>query len=611
MSITPPKPEPPEASQGKEQPGTALWNAQAGQVALGLSPSPHKQADPLNPLAPTPLERKLELSREQWDKEHREHGKRWKDSPQGRVAIRFFSRAGMGAFGYALGSWYFTRRMKGYTPHGEVGNEVQAIARGFDKMVFDPLKHAVNALGFDGKAFTTFRPTAMFEGYKELGRSGGHDVALVTGDFFTMSVFDYWGRCIADMFDPNVKVEWVNDDGTVNYKKATTHFGKNWWNAITFAGGEDWAVAALYVLLMRHVGTPLVSKFSPAYQHAFDHGDSSGGIILGKNGLVKGNNIGAAVFNIWERFTTYNVGTLLFREAYTEIGDRLTNWQKGKPSDPFIVSATAQDTPLETTQKGIGEFGSWLARSAVKGTMYMLPAVPFFWITRAPQHSYVSVFSKPGEGVLMYGANKVLRANSHLADAANFSHLTPVYYSLSRRLGINPFTPEGFNYKTVKTDALGAALRPFGNFSDAARNALAAPIETLFKPLFGNDANSLANSYILASISYFPYFAAKSDILSKAWDTGRTDVAVERMNSGLWHLDGREARAGAKEIWQSISAGKLADPEREREAQCRIEKDLSPSDSSYEFISRKPGAQCNVSSASRLRDMPSPSASVH
>lgn len=555
------------------------------------------------------------LSDEQWQKEFQNNGLRWKDSPLGRLGIRTVSRGLFGAAAFTWASYYSGAKMVGYTPHGKVQNWVQGIARAYDVLAGVPIKKAVTLLGMDGEKFLTFRPTQTYTGYKGFGRSLGHEVIGVTFDFGAMSIGDFWGRKLADAVDPNVKLDWVNNDGSINPSKAASNFVKNWWTAITYSAGEDWAVAVPYVLTMRHIGTPAINKIFPGYLQDYDRNGNGGSLLVNNAGKITGNLTMAGVMNLWERFTTYNVGTLMFREMYAWTGDKLKyTMNTGKLPNLIDTDPGAPvRTGSETVAHAASQFGHWMARDVLKGTMYMLPAVPFFWASRVPQHKYRGYFINAEKGALTYGPQrKPLRVNSMVSDP-EFNHLTEVYFGKTNERAINPFSAKGFDPHAKTYGMMDTLLTPIGRASDA--------VHSLFSPLTNwlernhtwvnnnlgmnldvslqgkarlKGGAAVTHTYTNAAIAYTPYFWAKSDMLSNYWDTGRTDVSLDRIVDGALARNWSEVKAGANETWHSITGRPLPARERELEAQCRIASDISPHDSEYEVNAPTPHARCNT-----------------
>ncbi|MBV8939558.1 MAG: hypothetical protein JO089_06935, partial [Alphaproteobacteria bacterium] len=228
---------------------------------------------------------------------------------------------------------------------------------------------------------------------------------------------------------------------------------------------------------------------------------------------------------------------------------------------------------------------------------YMLPAVPFFWVTRVPQHKYRGYFIHPEKGMLRYGEEgAALRVTSPFIDP-HFNHMTPVYFEKTGERALNPFGPHGFDPHAVSYNIVDAALTPMGRLNDQIREWFKPAgawlqrhadtvrkytgIEMDVTPLGRKklpDGIGITNTYVNAALAYTPYFAAKSDVFGYAVDDGRTDLAIERMNKGAFTLNPGEFFAGANEIYHSVAHHELPDPAREAMAEKRLLGHSSPSD---------------------------------
>jgi hypothetical protein len=563
--------------------------------------------------------------------------KAWKDSPKGRGVIRAFSRGVMGTAVFALAGLYAGKTMKHYSPHKpfEELQGAEYIARFYDNVLGKPLKAAADFVkeGSGDKLVNDFRPSIFFSGYGgKKGRSLGHEVVMVTFDFAAMSIGDFWGRKIMHTLDPNGEPpKWKRKDGSIDWSEATKTFGKNWWTALTYSAGEDWAVAVPYVLTMRHVGTPLVNKMIPGYRFDFDLNGVGGGLKINEKGRITGNFTTAGVINLWERFTTYNVGTLLFREAYRWAGTRIKHWWKtgDMPDivqpDPGHPNRSMADEAVD----GAKQFTRWFARGVVKATLYMIPAVPFFWITRVPQHKFKGPFIHPEKGPLLYmkemenGSREL--AAVHATTLHNPAHprtrftdikFTPhteVFFgdALHQEKAGNPFKYGPIDPNAQTWGVVDTLLNPIAKATVTARETLRKPLGPVFDFLAtftnkirkflgrpvgklsnegGTEGRKRAGTYILASMAYTPYFWAKSDYLADKLDYGRMDVAVERMLGGAGHVNPGEFKAGIGEMWQAIKRQPLKDTKRELYAQCREATDESPSDNKLDIASYSNGS---------------------
>lgn len=582
----------------------------------------------------------LNLSPDQWKKEADDNaGKPWTSSLEGRLAIRAFSRGVMGAAFFAVGNRYCRYAMNSFDPakglkpyHPEQAlSEVhwtQApmhfMAKTFDTVAGKPIKMVVNALGGDGERATTFRhshtfASGMVVNNKPRGRSLGHEVMSVTFDFAAMSVGDGIGHDIAGLFDPNVKKSWIKD-GKIDYPQAVKQLASNTFRYLSYNAGEDWAVALPYVYYIR-AQRNLINKFSPGFLYDSDRGLNGGSLKVDDHGKVIGNYNIEGALDLQGRFTAYNAGTLMYREAYLGMLDKYQRWKDdGTP----MFQMDEKKSLLESAWDGIKSLTRWVARDSIKATIYMTPSMPFFWMTRAPQTKYKGLFIHPEKGVVTYwnkdfrnpitgmmGRNDAVHANEmRHRHGGDFGPETPLYFRNydDRTMrwdggfdqpAANMFTDKGFNPYNETFGPVDKVLNTFGSISNNARREQHRWVRNLGKkygydwnapigsslervnPRFERTINTvkdLQNAYTLAAISYTPYFMAKTDTFSHMWDNGRMDNAVERTLDGIGSLNPSEFGAGVAEIWQTIKGGPLRDPEREADAKRAMEQDLSPPD---------------------------------
>lgn len=545
-----------------------------------------------------------DLSQQAW-----EHSKKpWNASPQGRFAIRLVTRGVMGAAFFTVGGSVAGKWLKNYDTEASLlkqDNPLSFISKLIDIVVGKPVEVTVRTVGkvigheapeVLGKRAVTFRPTNNFTTAKSMpsGRSLGHETSLVTFDFFCASIGDAWGRDIAGWIDPNAKKDWMKD-GHIEWPKAIKQALKSTWRYVTYNGGEDWGVAIPYVYFMKGQ-RQLLNHFSPGFKMDFDRNFNGGSARASGNEII-GNYNRVGILDLQSRFVVYNMGTVAYRELYNHIGDTL----KGKKS----VLYGAADKP---EVHGIGAKAvnvvKWMARSVIKGGIYMTPAVPFFWITRTPQSKHRAAIIDPEKGVMVYpgkdGASHLVTPD-YAENPANYidGKLKPiegVHYAMpnevTRKLekGISAIAPmdyitrpHGKSFGTVD-----AVVNTAGRVSTKARRELLEQATKLndagggvvgkkIKDWVGQDLRSLSNTYSNAAISYMPYMYAKAEF-ANLWDDGKMDMSIERAIDGATKLNFGEFKAGLREIGYSILHKPLPDIKREMEAQRRIELDDSAAD---------------------------------
>ena len=585
-------------------------DAQPSAVAAGAKPE-NTPAQATQDPAP---QAKPDLSLKTWEASKLA----WHDTPQGRAGIRLFSRGILGAAAFSAGGWYATRSvgMMGYefypdverrTPYGKYLREnvkmpLKIIARTIDEVAGKPIKWAVTAATGNehlGERAVRFRPmSAKFSGRfnNTFGRSLGEEVIGITFDFFSASIGDAFGRDIADALDPNVKKSWQDDKGHIKPGEAVKTLGKTAWRYVTYNGGEDWAVALPYAYFMKGQRA-LLNRVSPGFKFDANDGLNGASFKVDKNANIIGNYNAVGAFDLQSRFTVYNMGTLLYREAYDWVGNLL----KGNPTHLY-------GDPYEKREgRGIFEKASevtkWMARGVVKGFIVMTPSVPFFWITRTPQTKYKATFINPtDQSMLTYslgneddpsklqnGLLKGLVRTRHKEGKVDFTENSPVGFR--KFIGeLGPDSPNGWkpigspsvslnplqhgvdlNSSQYNHGIVSSVMQPFGKANDTLREKY---------------RNSLVNykvaapemsRFINASISYTPYMYMKAE-MAHMYDTGKMDMAAERLIDGAAKLNMGEFKAGLGEVWNTILQRPLKDPAREAEAIRRIHSDTSAPD---------------------------------
>lgn len=583
-----------------------------------------------------------DLSSASWRKSHLALHETW----YGRAAMRSFSRGILGAAAFAWGGHYASRSqgLKGTVFNREIGQFEQreysfdfskenhnnwfvrknwnkplvVIARGIDEVVARPLRWAATVVTGDrdvGERFVRFRPMSMkYSGrFSDAvgGRSLGEEVIGITFDFFCASIGDAFGRDVVDFFDPNAKKSWIDNNNNIRPGEALKTAGKTAWRYLTYNGGEDWAVAIPYAYFMKAQRSAL-NKLSPGFK--LDANESGNGTaykvakVRDENGNIVGskvigdyNFVGA--MDLQSRFTVYNIGTLMYREAYDWVGNRLRGIPTNLYGDPNVHH---EHHGLRDTATGLAK---WAARSIVKGTMVMTPAVPFFWITRVPQGSYKGTFIDPTDQSMLtyskgnehdpslpqYGLVKELletraqdpyyqgKTKFHDQMPVGFRKFTGVIDPIhspngwraigSPSVGINPFHGgfEAYNYP-YKRGVMSTIMRPIGKLNNAVRTRFRHSMEPHVGPV-------AMSRFINASASYTPYMYMKAET-ANLFDNGKMDMAAERMIDGAFSLNKKEFKAGLGEVWRSMLQQPLRDPVREAQAQYRIKADTSAADAS-------------------------------
>ncbi|NBX03579.1 MAG: hypothetical protein EBR02_05915 [Alphaproteobacteria bacterium] len=579
--------------------------ADGGALSASAAPAPDKEP---------------ELSLEKWEKDKLP----WRDTVGGRAAIRLFSRGLLGAAFFAWGGKYARNAIDGDKAMGmhgysfdfakgaenhwnfaqDIKSPLKLIARGVDKFVATPIKWATKTIGFSeekAERLVRFRPMSVKfrntgeSSIKHGGRSLGEETIGITFDFLCASVGDALGRDIADSLDKNVKKDWLDNKGHINVEKAAKTAGKNLWRYLSYNGGEDWAVAIPYAYYMKGQRR-LLNRINPGAKLDINENNNGAAFKIdvadGKSKIV-GNYNATGVYDLQSRFTVYNMGTLLYREAYDWVGNMLS----GHPT--HLYGAPDAPDKHKTIVEKAEDVAKWVTRGVVKGFIYMTPATPFFWITRTPQTAYKGTFIHPEtEAMLGYktggfykddGTPEFKLIKYEGLEKGSFTKDTPVYLRHftgkidkiksprgwetlgSPSVHLNPFHDGKFDYGRSRGGAAADWLAPFGRMSDAYRKKV-VKLGGRFG-FSGADASRFAS----ATVAYTPYMFMKAET-ARAWDTGKMDLAAERMIDGAFKWDAKEFKAGAKEVWNTILQKPLDDAEREKEGQRRIQVDTSAAD---------------------------------
>jgi len=576
----------------------------------------------------------LDLSPDNWEREAKtEAGRPWSATPQGRLAIRSLSRGIMGAAFFTWGGLQ-VRKLVDYHPDKEAQNYMHILAKCFDKCAGKPIEWTMTQLaGAEaGRRAVTFRPTKQtssvlgLDGKQLGGRSLGHEAVAITFDFAMASLGDALGRDLAGLFDPNVKKKWVRKDGSVDFPEAVKGLVKNTWRYLSYNAGEDWAVALPYAYYVR-AQRNLINHFSPGFCYDSDRNLNGGSFKIDDHGKIVGNFNKEGALDLQGRFTVYNMGTLLYREAY----DYAANLINGRPASLYGPRRDLDEPRGKMgVVGGITNFGKWVARGVVKAGIYMTPAVPFFWITRTPQTKYRGLFIHPEKGLLTFKDSTGQLDGLYCHSAYTVPKLSnpgePTFFcryngDMTQRSSIDgtfgwddrPSGIPNLAAPSLRPDPYGQTFGPFDSVLNAAgkfnnrhrgildklapswvdddsstagrtlRHALGlklGPLNATSTGHSGGRGDSIRrflHPMVNASFSYTPYMYAKGEA-ALLWDSGKMDVATERMIDGAANLNWGEFSQGAGETWRAIFKQKFKDPEREQLAQDRIRQDTSLAD---------------------------------
>ncbi len=537
---------------------------------------------------------------------------RWWHTRQGRIGTRIFSRGITGSLLYALGSIAAEKALKGYHPDIKAGaahydefdnstlsKMIRSIARGIDHSITPAIRSMF------GEEAVRFRDTRHFTGQAEgvLGRSLGHEMVDVTFNFACASVGDATGRNIAKLIDPNEPISWLkgNEFDPKQFAKSQL---KAAWKIFSYNQGEDWFAGLPYVYLMKAQRNGIenhTGEWGKGFKYVFDHSNTNA-VKVDKNGTVTGDYYWQNALDYQLRFTYYNIATLMFREMYTSVGNRITAWRNGDKIDDgnFPTSAAEAGQFVVNVAK---DSALYLARSVVKGFITMTPTVPFFWFFRVPQANSRALAINPELGPMVISPSmlKGEKGVSYLApnfrntpELKEVNRLTDgkTIYKLQEKNFINTEEPFKLGFQNEpspsrpinnpyanapaipdadgKKDPMRADwFDPFKNenvgFFRRASNASGNAANALAKRMYSGlnefrlglaiDATSQQLSratldHVNSAVAYTPYFAAKTEFAQL--DTVALDHGIDRTLSGLSHLDGKEITNGFKETIYAI-----------------------------------------------------------
>ena len=557
----------------------------------------------------------------------------WNATPQGRAFVRVFSRGIVGAGAFTAGGIMAASAMRHYKAGETLAetipsfnplkwlekehiNPLQTLARIIDHTIAPVIRGGTKLITGSEEmaaASTHFRPTRIAGAHT--GRTLGQEIVGVTFDFGAASIGDAVTRDAFDAIDPAVKKSWINENGSFDYDKMAKSAAKASWRYVTYNQGEDWAVALPYVYYMKGQRS-LINHHSPGFDKDFDHGMNGGAMKtrqVGDENHVVGNYHKEGIADLTSRFTVYNMGTLMYREAYDYVGNRLA----GKQGSLY---GSLEENAQKSTLQQIADIPKWMARSVIKAGIYMPGPALIFSLIRTPQHRYKGIMvDQDHDAFVMYdhanASNRQHPDTVHVGEpfrlnngVSTYDKTTPVFLRKQEyengsykwnNLDVpisNPhahvigdtydmatqFTHGDLDHYVFNPIAKGsnAVRRGVQKLAPAAGYVLANNERPLNDKSF-NDFKQRMNMYAGAAMAYTPYMWSKAET-ARLWDDGKMDLSAERMIDGITHLSLSETAAGAHEIWNSILQKPLPDAEREKEAKQRKKEDTSPSDAFHD-----------------------------
>ncbi len=568
----------------------------------------------------------------------------WSDSMGGRAVIRLISRGIVGAAFFTLAARHARVQLADYNPQKiDRSKPLQWIAKTFDVTFGKAIsgttrgvsrlaglseaqveRNAWNAVNFRTKIYTHSKDGLLgAAGSPKNGRSLGAEMTAISFDFAMMSIGDAMTRNFIQMLDPNIKKTWwLNDQGEIAGVGDNRHFsaskwiqstGRAAWRILSKNQGEDWAVSLPYVYqmrLQRHVMTRLMEHDLKGSKLFFDNALNGAAYKVNNAGQIIGDYNLAGAADLHARFVGYNVYTLMFREGYDTVANKLKQWKESG----YQVTPHLPAHPLQSLGHGLNNTVRYVIKSTIKANMYMNPAVIPFWLMRVPSSkwrgslinaeigkgenaiaSHISfdervarrsaemnvpeaemrkrmVVDKDGATILNYNTNRD-KITPYEIGKPQPDHMWFGNQKVTNPMkGLNtPYDSNAYaHYEPGVSSSFSKALNPIGKFSywlggKATRLAEALP-ESGLKRLIGmNEANPLLHdaagrerfmrTMVDASLAYTPYFYTKTELGLRVDDTpstggrGKMDTAIYGLMDNLAALKFRSAGRSIKEMW--------------------------------------------------------------
>lgn len=457
----------------------------------------------------------------------------WAATPSGRLAIRAVSRGIMGAAFYAWGGQKATADMAGYDPENPQ-NFIQHIAKFFDVAAGKPIKKIF------GENAVTFRPTLDRTGARTLGE----DVVDNTFNFAMATVGDAVGRNIVGLFDPNAEAKWRDETGKVNFPKAL--------KGTIFAAGrvfeaqmEDWFVAVPYAY-QKKAQRKVINKISPGFEYDADRALNGSSFKVDESGNVIGTYTLEGAIDLQGRFTGYNIGTMMFRDAMKSAKKKLGHHFDREDQELEVNLPASPGSVARTGVDGIRNSIRYTIKSAVKATLIMTPSVPFFWSMRTTQGKHNSLLIGP-DGKPLHDAQGI-NIRNHRENWDSAFGITHDGRRVKNQFADPDFDPYSPTYGTIDT-----MINPFGK---AAHNATikAQEIAAELAGKFGKDvdgAKDFTNRYVNGTMAYTPYIYAKNEFAHR-WDNAQMDSSIYRAIDGAFSFNLKEMKAGMKDIRSAL-----------------------------------------------------------
>lgn len=467
--------------------------------------------------------------------------KPWAATPHGRLAIRLFSRGIMGAAFYSIGGHISTKGLANYDQNNPEG-VIQHIAKFFDVAAGKPIAKIF------GKDSTTFHHTT-----KDGNRTLGQEVVDGTFNFAMASTGDAIGRNIVGLFDPTAVSKWKGADGKFHFPTAIKSIALATANVFE-CQLEDWFVGVPYAY-QKALQRKVINKFSPGFEQDADRGLNGASYKVDAQGNIKGTYGVEGAIDLQARFTGYNIGTLIFRDANKAAKKKLRevfNPEEGEK--PHLHLPSSPVAAVKSGTENIRQAARYVLKSIIKGSIIMTPSVPVFWAIRTQQYKHTSIAIGPDGLPIQDNTGAEIRMGDP-------NQSTLIGHSANGTAIANPFAQQHFNPHEHGYGLFDKALRPIGKatyqLTGQASNIAATHAETV--GISSKKADLHGKRYANAAIAYTPYIYAKNEFNSR-WDNPQMDSAIYRTIDGVFGMKMGEVKSGLRDIRQVMFSKKKTLP---------------------------------------------------
>lgn len=563
----------------------------------------------------------------------------WGQTYRGRLAMRSVSRFVVGSLAYAFANIYVQqlfhgrKDMHGNLLPGEKGwdghqpqmdwsqkglkgkdlNPLKWTAWAVDKTLGVGIKSAVRQVTYAvtrdaarsekaGQASVMFRRSQPWKyinpalGPEERGGFGlGPEMVKVTFDFASMSFFDYMTRYFISVFDPHSKTKWAAN-GHLNMKEGLKELGTNLRVALLYASGSDMFAAlpySYYCKFSRH----MLNRLSPGFELDNNYGSFGGSARVKKNSSgqyeIVGNYNLEGILDFTGRFTFYNIITKFYRDLYANSSARWYNLRHG------IKPEKSPDSPRGIWPR-TKAFIKYSAVTTLKVSFFMIPAAFVFGVLRTPQGKHKGLLISPEVNPETGRKGMAIAEEDVLASDKEYVRSTETSkgdyseeYSFGNKMYINGNTPPLHN---KLTNFLGKrSFRMAGAYEKAYTKVTDFADEKLKIQIRTDPTQKAVQKWAEAAFAYTPYVMLYADVMSKWYDTSRSDFVLNGLvgsmadtAKAIGTFNGARVRASASNMrdwWRETCHAilKLPSPKYEPVIQELMKGDYQKSNLAYEL----------------------------